>query len=82
MVDMLDTLLRGNELNNGDFALVAMGRGQLTARQLEAGRRAISRSVKRVGKMWTRVFPAWSITKKPAETRMGKGKGESRILGS
>ena len=66
---------RGNELDNGDFALVAQGRGRLTARQIEAGRIAISRSVKRGGKLWIRVFPDRSITKKPAETRMGKGKG-------
>lgn len=66
---------RGTKINFGDFALVASQPGQLTSRQIEAGRIAISRSVKRGGKMWIRIFPDRPITKKPAETRMGKGKG-------
>ena len=59
----------------GDYALQAISGGRLTARQLEAGRVAIARSVRRGGKLWIRVFPNWSITKKAAETRMGSGKG-------
>lgn len=66
---------RGNNLNFGDFGLVSLEAGRVTARQLEAGRIAISRSVKRGGKLWLRVFPDRPITKKPAETRMGSGKG-------
>ncbi|MEZ4873350.1 MAG: 50S ribosomal protein L16 [Bdellovibrionales bacterium] len=66
---------RGNNIDFGDFALVATTPGRLTSRQIEAGRIAISRSVKRGGKMWIRIFPDRPITKKPAETRMGKGKG-------
>lgn len=66
---------RGTKINFGDFALVAMSPGRLTARQIESSRIAISRSVKRGGKMWIRIFPDRPITKKPAETRMGKGKG-------
>ena len=54
---------------------MSLSRGRLTDRQIEAGRIAISRSVKRSGKMWVRVFPSRPITKKPAETRMGSGKG-------
>ncbi|MCC6130339.1 MAG: 50S ribosomal protein L16 [Acidobacteria bacterium] len=69
------TALRGSSLAFGDFALQAMECGWLTARQLEAGRVAIQRHVKRGGKLWIRVFPDKPITKKPAETRMGKGKG-------
>ena len=70
---------RGSEINFGDYALVSMGRSRLTARQLEAGRIAISRSVKRGGKLWIRVFPDSPITKKPAEVRMGKGKGSVEL---
>ena len=69
---------RGTEINFGDFALVATTPGRLTSRQIEAGRIAISRSVKRGGKMWIRIFPDRPITKKPAETRMGKGKGNHK----
>jgi large subunit ribosomal protein L16 len=63
----------------GDFGLVATEAGRLTARQLEAGRIAISRSVKRGGKLWLRVFPDLPLTKKPAETRMGSGKGSPEL---
>ncbi|MCB0317622.1 MAG: 50S ribosomal protein L16 [Bdellovibrionales bacterium] len=66
---------RGCELNAGDYGLRVVEAGQITARQLEAGRVAISRTAKRVGKLWIRVFPDKPISRKPAETRMGKGKG-------
>jgi large subunit ribosomal protein L16 len=66
---------RGNKLDFGDYGLQAVEGGKLTARQLEAGRIAISRSIKRGGKMWVRVFPHTPVTKKAAETRMGSGKG-------
>lgn len=66
---------KGNKLDFGDYGLQAIEDGRLTARQLEASRIAISRSVKRGGKMWVRVFPHTPVTKKPAETRMGSGKG-------
>lgn len=65
----------GNAVSFGEFGLKATSRGRLTARQIEAARRAISRHVKRGGKMWIRVFPDKPITKKPLEVRMGKGKG-------
>ncbi len=67
--------LRGNTVAFGDFALAAMEPGWVSNRQIEASRIAISRAMKRGGKMWIRVFPDKPITKKPAETRMGKGKG-------
>ncbi|MCB0413542.1 MAG: 50S ribosomal protein L16, partial [Bdellovibrionales bacterium] len=63
---------RGTNLDFGDFALVATQGGRITSRQLEAGRIAIQRSVKRGGKLWIRIFPDRAVTKKPAETRMGK----------
>jgi len=66
---------RGSTLSFGDFGLQAMDRARLTARQIEAARIAMTRFVKRGGKIWIRLFPAKPITKKPAETRMGKGKG-------
>ncbi len=66
---------RGNSISFGDFALQATESAWMTARQIEAGRIAVSRSVKRGGKLWIRVFPHKPITKKPAEVRMGKGKG-------
>jgi large subunit ribosomal protein L16 len=65
----------GSELNFGEFGIQAVECGRLTSRQIEAARIAISRHVKRGGKLWIRVFPDKPITKKPAETRMGKGKG-------
>jgi len=65
----------GNRVSFGEFGLKATERGRLTARQIEAARRAISRSVKRGGKIWIRVFPKKPISKKPLEVRMGKGKG-------
>lgn len=65
----------GNAVSFGEFGLRATQTGQLTARQIEAGRRTISRHVKRGGKMWIRVYPDKPITKKPIEVRMGSGKG-------
>lgn len=67
--------LRGATLQFGDYGLQAMGCGFMTAQQIESARVAISRHVKRGGKTWIRVFPDKPICKKPAETRMGKGKG-------
>ena len=66
---------RGNEVSFGDFGLKSTDRGRLTARQIEAARRAISRHVKRGGRIWIRVFPDKPISTKPAEVRMGNGKG-------
>lgn len=66
---------RGSEIAFGDYALKSLDRGWLTAIQLEAARVALTRHVKRGGKIWTRVFPDKAYSKKPAETRMGKGKG-------
>lgn len=65
----------GAELNFGQFGLKALEPERVTARQIEAARRAISRHVKRVGKLWIRIFPDVPVTAKPAEVRMGKGKG-------
>ena len=67
--------LRGSDLSFGEFGLQALEAAWLSARQIEAGRVAIQRHVKRGGKLWIRVFPDKPITKKPAETRRGKGKG-------
>jgi large subunit ribosomal protein L16 len=66
---------RGNAVSFGEYGLKATMRGQLTARQIEAARRAMTRHVKRGGKIWIRVFPDKPITKKPLEVRQGKGKG-------
>jgi large subunit ribosomal protein L16 len=66
---------RGSDISFGDYALIATGRGWLTSRQIEAARIAMTRRVKRGGKIWIRVFPDKPVTKKPAEVRMGKGKG-------
>jgi large subunit ribosomal protein L16 len=66
---------RGSELAFGDFGLKAMRCGWVTDRQIEAARVAMTRFIKRGGKVWIRLFPDKPITKKPAETRMGKGKG-------
>jgi large subunit ribosomal protein L16 len=65
----------GNKVSFGDFGLKAIGRGRLTARQIEAARRAMTRHVKRGGKIWIRIFPDTPVTKKPLEVRQGKGKG-------
>lgn len=66
---------RGNRVSFGEYGLKATTRGFVTARQIEAARRAITRHVKRSGKIWIRVFPDKPVTKKPVEVRMGKGKG-------
>ena len=70
---------RGSSIVFGKYALKAMECGWLTAQQIEAARVAINRTVKRGGQMWIRVFPDKPITKKPAETRMGKGKGAPEL---
>lgn len=67
--------LRGSKVSFGEYGLKATERGRLTARQIEAARRVISRQVKRGGKIWIRVFPDKPITEKPLEVRMGSGKG-------
>jgi large subunit ribosomal protein L16 len=66
---------RGNKISFGDFGLKSLGAGRITARQIEAARRTITRSLKRGGKVWIRIFPDKPITKKPLEVRQGKGKG-------
>ncbi|OQK15209.1 50S ribosomal protein L16 [Methyloprofundus sedimenti] len=67
--------VRGSSVSFGEYGLKSVDRGRITARQIEAARRAISRHCKRDGKMWIRIFPDKPITKKPLEVRMGKGKG-------
>ncbi len=66
---------RGASVSFGEFGLKATGRGRLTARQIEAARRAMTRHIKRGGRIWIRIFPDKPISKKPAEVRMGSGKG-------
>ena len=66
---------RGNQVSFGEFGLKATTRGRITAREIEAGRRAINRYVRRGGKLWIRIFPDKPVSKKPLEVRMGKGKG-------
>ena len=66
---------RGNKVSFGEYGLKATTRGRVTARQIEAARRAINRHVRRGGRIWVRIFPDKPISKKPAEVRMGKGKG-------
>jgi large subunit ribosomal protein L16 len=66
---------RGNKVSFGDYGLKAVGRGRLTARQIEAGRRAMTRHIKRGGRIWIRIFPDKPVSQKPAEVRMGNGKG-------
>ena len=65
----------GNEVSFGEFGIQSLSRGRMTSQQIEAARVAMTRSLKRKGKVWIRVFPHKPVTKKPAETRMGKGKG-------
>ena len=67
--------LRGNKINFGEFGLQALEPAWVTAQQIEAARVALTRALKKGGKVWIRIFPDKAITKKPAETRMGKGKG-------
>jgi large subunit ribosomal protein L16 len=71
--------MRGNSLAFGDYGLQALGTAYITARQIEAARIAMTRYVKRGGKVWIRIFPDKPLTKKPAETRMGKGKGNPEL---
>ena len=66
---------RGQSINFGSYAVQAVGRGFLSSRQIEAARRTITRHLSRTGKLWIRIFPDKPITKRPIETRMGKGKG-------
>ena len=66
---------RGNKVSFGEYGLKATTRGRLTARQLEAARRTLSRHIKRGGRVWIRVFPDKPVSRKPAEVRMGNGKG-------
>ena len=70
---------RGSEVSFGDYGLQATTRGRITARQIEAARIAMTRHVKRGGKVWIRIFPDKPLSKKPAETRMGKGKGGPEV---
>ncbi|PVV18248.1 MAG: 50S ribosomal protein L16 [gamma proteobacterium symbiont of Ctena orbiculata] len=67
--------IKGSDVSFGEYGLKSIGRGRITARQIEAARRAITRHVKRGGKIWIRIFPDKPITKKPLEVRQGKGKG-------
>ncbi len=69
----------GNVLNFGDYGLQAMESAWITSRQIEAARRAMTRYIRRGGKIWIRIFPDKSVTKKPAETRMGGGKGSPEL---
>ena len=73
------TAWRGSSLAFGEFGLQATGRGWLSAREIEAARVALTRHIKRGGRVWVRVFPDKPLTKKPAETRMGKGKGSPEM---
>ncbi len=66
---------RGSKVSFGEYALKAIGRGRITARQIESARRAMTRHIKRGGKIWIRIFPDKPITGKPLEVRQGKGKG-------
>jgi len=71
---------RGAKVSFGEYGLKAVGRGRLTARQIEAARRALSRHIKRGGRIWIRVFPDKPVSHKPAEVRMGNGKGNPEYL--
>lgn len=72
---MTGVAIRGNEIEYGDFGLLALEPGWVTDKQIEAARVALTRCTKRGGKVWVRIFPDKSVTAKPAETRMGSGKG-------
>ena len=71
---------RGNKVSFGEFGLKAIDRGRLTARQIEAARRAMTRHIKRGGRIWIRIFPDKPVSKKPAEVRMGNGKGNTEFF--
>lgn len=66
---------RGNTLNQGEYGLQAIESGKINSRQIEAARIAMTRHIKRGGQVWIKIFPDWPVSKKPAEVRMGKGKG-------
>ncbi len=72
---MRGTAVTGNRVNFGEYGMIALQPGWITNRQIEAARIAMTRHMKRGGKVWIRIFPDMPYTKKPAETRMGKGKG-------
>ena len=72
---MTGKALRGNKITNGDFGIVAMEPAWIKSNQIEAARIAMTRYIKRGGKVWIKIFPDKPVTKTPAETRMGKGKG-------
>ncbi len=74
------TATRGTRINFGDFGIKALESGKITSRQIEAARIAMTRNMKRVGKVWIRIFPDKPITTKPAETRMGGGKGSPEFF--
>lgn len=76
---MSGSAYRGSKIHFGEYAIKATECGQITAQQIEAARIAISRKVKRGGKVWIRIFPDKPLTRKPAETRMGKGKGSPEL---
>jgi len=76
---MTGAAMCGSEVSFGDFGLQSLECGYLTSRQIEAARRAMTRHIKRGGKIWIRVFPHKPLTRKPAETRMGKGKGSPEL---
>lgn len=71
---------KGNLVSFGEYGLKATGRGRLTARQIEAARRAMTRHIKRGGRVWIRIFPDKPVSKKPAEVRMGSGKGNPEFF--
>ncbi len=71
---------RGTKVSFGEFGLKAINRGRITARQIEAGRRAMSRHIKRGGRIWIRIFPDKPVSQKPAEVRMGNGKGNPEFF--
>jgi large subunit ribosomal protein L16 len=71
--------VRGSKVTFGEFGLKAIDRGEITNKQIESARVAITRYLKREGKVWIRIFPYFPLTKKPAETRMGKGKGSPEV---
>ena len=68
---------RGNQVSFGEFGLKSTSRGRVSSRQIEAARRAITRHLRRTGRLWIRIFPDVPVSKKPAEVRMGKGKGSN-----
>ncbi len=74
--------LRGNKITYGEYGIVATEPAWITANQIEAARVAMTRYIKRGGKVWIKIFPDKPVTAQPAETRMGNGKGNCRILGS